>query len=142
MSIHPTGPFRSLVIVACCLVFGGCGKQRAPLTGGKPISHWVQVLHDREAKVRKEAVFKLGNAGTTDAAVLPALIGALQDSDSRVRSEAILALAKSSRDVKEANDALAHVRSSDRDPHVRSLAAKALKKLPEATRTGAAPQRL
>src|SRR6266496_2558431 len=135
MSRQFTRSFKLLVIATCYVFVCGCGTQRTPLTGGKPVSHWVQALHDRQAKVRKEAVFKLGNAGTADAAVLPALIGALQDNDSRVRSEAIMALAKSGSDLKETSAALARAKSSDRDPHVRNLAGKALKKSPESMRT-------
>jgi HEAT repeat protein len=118
------------LVVASGSVLSGCGKAKGPtLAGGKPIEHWVKSLNDRDAKVRKEAVEKLGNVGTADAAAIPALLGALKDKDARVRCEAILALAKSGRGVQDAIDALAELESHDRDPKVREFAAKGLKRL-------------
>jgi hypothetical protein len=122
-------PMRCFLIAACCISIGGCGKPQTPLAGGKPVSHWVQAFNDPDSKVRQEAAFKLGNVGSSDASVIPALIGALKDSDARVRCEAILALLKSGHDANQAIDALTELQRHDRDPKVREYAAKALKKL-------------
>ena len=48
------------------------------LAGGKPVSYWLRTLHDADPKERKEAADKLGNAGSADPAVCPALVEALQ----------------------------------------------------------------
>jgi len=122
-------PMRWILIVAGCIFSSGCGNPQTPLAGGKPVSHWIQALGDSDAKVRKEAVFKLGNVGSSDASVIPALTGALKDSDARVRCEAILALLKSGPDASTAIAALAELRSHDPDPKVREYAAKGLKRL-------------
>jgi HEAT repeat protein len=105
----------------------GCGKGQPDL--GKPVGRWVQALSDRDAKVRKNAILKLGNVGPGDAAVLPALQGALKDRDAGVRREAILALMKCGPDAREAIPALTEVQQHDRDAQVRGYAAKALDRL-------------
>ena len=74
-----------ILIALNCMIISGCGTSQAPLAGGRPISHWVQALNDPNPKVRKEAAFKLGNVGASDASVIPALIAALKDSDSQGR---------------------------------------------------------
>jgi HEAT repeat protein len=120
---------RWILIAAGCIFANGCGNSQPSLAGGKPVSHWVRMLSDSDPKTRKEAVFKLGNVGSSDASVIPALIEVLKDSDSRVRCEAILALLKSGPDASPAIDALAELRSHDPDPRVRENAAKGLKRL-------------
>jgi HEAT repeat protein len=135
-------PVKWLLIAWGCILAGGCGKIQPPLAGGKPVGHWVQALSDPDAKMRKEAVFKLGNVGSSDASVIPALIGALKDSDSRVRCEAILALLKSGRDAQQAIDPLGEMQLHDRDAKVREFAAKGLRRLqqdPNANDPGRSP---
>jgi len=107
----------------------GCRKAQPIVSGGRPIGYWIKASHGPDATARKEAVFKLGNAGPTDPTVLPALIAALKDSDARVRCETILALAKFGPDAKPADDALTEIQSHDPDPKARDYAAKALKKI-------------
>jgi HEAT repeat protein len=111
------------------LVLSGCGKGQPTLAGGKPVSYWVQALHDPDARVRKKAVFKLGNAGAADASVLPALLRALKDVDAAVRCEAILALLKLGPPAREALPILGELERSDRDARVRACATRALEKL-------------
>jgi HEAT repeat protein len=127
---------RWILIAVGCIFAGGCGNRQAPLAGGKPVSHWIQALSDPDAKVRKEAVFKLGNVGSSDPAAIPALIGALQDSDARVCCETILALLKSGPDASAASDTLGELRAHDPDPKVREYAAKGLKRLQAGSNTG------
>ena len=103
------------------------------LAGGRPVSHWVEALKSPDAKQRKTAVTKLGNVGPADEAVLPALLGALNDADAAVRREAILALMKYGPGAREAVPRLTDLRQSDRDAQVRTLAAKALEKLERET---------
>jgi HEAT repeat protein len=106
----------------------GCGPARPPDLG-KPVGRRVQALNDPDAKVRKDAVLKLGNVGPGDAAVLGALLGALKDRDAGVRREAILALMKCGPAAREAIPALTEVQRHDRDAQVRAYAAKALDRL-------------
>jgi HEAT repeat protein len=112
-------------------VLGGCSKEQPTLSGGKPVSHWVQALQDPEPKTRKQAAFKLGNVGPSDPVALPALIGALKDRDSRVRREAVLALVKFGPAAREAVPALAELRQRDPDTLARTYAAKTLEKVQE-----------
>jgi HEAT repeat protein len=88
-------------------------------------------LRDPEARVRKKAAFTLGNIGTSDPAVLPALMGALKDPHEAVRCEAILALLKCGPEAQEAIPVLTEIEKTDRDVRVRDYATKALEKLTE-----------
>src|SRR5713101_4928736 len=101
------------------IALSGC-SQTQPTTR---VRHWVEALGAADAKLRKEAAFKLGNLGPTDSAVvLPALIGALKDADAQVRCEAILALLKCGPEAREAVAALTEVRGHDADAKVRDYA--------------------
>ena len=121
---------RRLVVVAVlCGLLVGCGQTQPTLSGGKPLEHWVQALKDPDARVRKEAASKLGNAGPANSAVLPALIAALRDSDPKVRCEVILALVKFDADAKEAVPILTELQKSDCDARVRTYAGEALEKI-------------
>ncbi len=115
------------VVVALCAA--GCGEARPTLAGGKPVSHWTAALRDPDARVRREAAAKLGNAGPADPAALPALTDALNDPDAAVRRAAILALVKFGPAAREAAPALEELRQRDRDPQVRAYAGRALEKL-------------
>jgi HEAT repeat protein len=118
-------PFLLVVISAA-----GCAKARPTLAGGKPVTYWVAAVHHTDAKVRKQAVFRLGNVGATDEAVLPALIAALKDAEAAVRCEAIIALLKCGPAAQAAASPLAEAKRNDRDANVRRYAARALDKLP------------
>jgi HEAT repeat protein len=107
----------------------GCGQPKATLAGGKPVSYWLKAIQDRDPKVRKTAVVKLGNVGTVDSAALPAVLGALKDPDAAVRREAILALLKFAPAANEAIQTLLEMQRNDRDAQVRTYAAQALAKL-------------
>jgi len=119
----------ALSVLALGLI--GCGKATPTLAGGKPVSYWVQAIHAPDPHLRKEAVFKLGNVGATEAEALPAVTEALRDSNAVVRREAILALLKFGDEAKSAMHILTDLRQHDRDAQVRSYAAKALDKLQE-----------
>src|SRR5438046_5014679 len=84
---------RILVTTALALLIGvgGCGKTE-PTVGGQSVSHWIEALKAPDARLRKKAATKLGNAATIDPAAVPALIGALKDRDAAVRAEAIVSL--------------------------------------------------
>ena len=122
------------IVVTCLLIMllAGCGKPKTTLAGGKPVSHWLEAVHDPDPRVRKGAIFKLGNVGPSDADVLPAVTAALKDPDATVRREAILALVKFGAAAKEAAPILTEIERRDRDAQVRSHAAKALESLERA----------
>lgn len=119
---------RRLLFILVCLV-GGCSKAEPTLAGGKPVSHWVQALQSPDARLRKQAAFKLGNVGPADPAALPALIGALKDRDSVVRREAIMAVLKCGPAAREAIPALTDLQKNASDAPTRTSATKALEKL-------------
>lgn len=113
------------------MALAGCTRTPAPDTGAR-VRHWIETLHARDAKLRKDAAFKLGNLGLTDpATVVPALTAALKDADRRVRCEAILALVKCGPAAQQARGELIQLQHADRDARVRDYAAKALDKLNE-----------
>jgi HEAT repeat protein len=107
----------------------GCEAERPLTAGGKPVQHWVEALKDPDARVRTTAVRKLGNVGTSDEAVLPALLGALGDRDAGVRREVILALVKLGPDARQAIPALTQTSERDPDSQVRTWAGKAAQRL-------------
>jgi HEAT repeat protein len=123
MKIH----LRMVIILVVSL--GGCTQTPPTLSGGKPVSHWVAALHSPDARVRKEAAFKLGNVGPADESVLPALMDALKDPDAAVRHEVIVALVKYGDGAQAAVPALGELKRHDPDPRVRADAARALEKL-------------
>jgi HEAT repeat protein len=116
----------ALFLAVCC---AGCGKSPPTLAGGKPVRYWIEALQNPDARVRKQAAFKLGNAGPVDADALPALLGALKDREAAVRSEAILALVKFGPAAGEAVPVLTELRLRDPNAQVRRYAAKAIEKL-------------
>src|SRR2546430_13391454 len=112
-------------VLALAIIATGCGSP-APLTvHDKPVAHWLQALHDPNAKARRKAIEALSNVGTSDPAVIPALIEALDDREAGVRSAAVLALLKIG---PEASDAVPALRKAqkDKDVKVRTYATKAL----------------
>jgi HEAT repeat protein len=117
-----------ILLAAACLA-AGCAKANPTLSGGHPVSHWVEALKSRDAKERQKAVAKLGNVGPSDAAVVPALLGALKDPAAEVRRETIVALVKCGADARSALPTLANLRQSDRDAKVRDYAGRAMSKL-------------
>lgn len=111
------------------MALAGCSGTPAPDTGAR-VRHWIATLHAPDARLRKEAAFKLGNLGLTDpATVVSALTAALNDADRRVRCEAILALVKCGPAAQQARGELSQLLRADRDARVRDYAAKALAKL-------------
>jgi HEAT repeat protein len=115
------------MVVLAALV-SGCGQPLPTQAGGKPVSYWVQALQNPDPKVRRTAVFKLGNVGPADGAALPAVQGALRDRDPRVRREAILALVKFGADARQALPLLNELRH-DCEGKVRADAVRAMEKL-------------
>jgi|SRR5579884_370491 len=116
---------RSVLVAILFISLIGCGK--APPT--TRVNHWVETLRAPDAKLRKKAVFTLGNLGTADPAVLPALRRALTDADAAIRCEAILALIKCGPEATQAVPELTDLRQRDPNAQVRHYAARAVEKL-------------
>jgi HEAT repeat protein len=121
---------KRILIVLLAVALSGCTSKPEPiLIGGKPVSDWVRTLSDPDPNLRRKAAEKLGIAGARDPQAVAALCGALQDKNAVVRREAILALAKLGPAAQEALEPLKTIARQDRDPQVRSYAAKALEKI-------------
>jgi HEAT repeat protein len=118
----------TLALAIFAVLMAGC-SQGPPLSGGKPVEHGVNALQASDAKVRKRAVCKLGNAGAPEAEAWAAVVAALRDRDAGVRQEAILALMKCGPRAQETVPVLAELEQHDADAQVRVYAGKALKKL-------------
>ena len=121
--------FLLLALAALVALPAGCQRPRSVLAGGKPVRHWVEALRSGEARTRRQAALKLGNVGAGEPAVLPALLGALNDPDAGVRRAAILALLKCGPAARHGEPALAELGRRDPDPGVRACAEQALEKL-------------
>jgi NaMN:DMB phosphoribosyltransferase len=106
----------------------GCGESQPTMIHGRSVAYWLQALQDRDARLRKKAVEALGNVGSADAAVVPALIQAARDPDGGVRDAAVLALFKIAPDAPEAIPAL-QAAQKDKDTKVRKHAEKALERI-------------
>jgi HEAT repeat protein len=119
--------FQLSVALLLLLAAGGCTgrKDQEPRAGGKPLSHWLEALHDKDPAERHKAATKLGNIGPGDPAVVPALTAAVKDPDAMVRSEAILSLLKFGPPAKDAVPVLTEA-LKDPDPKVRQYVEKAL----------------
>jgi HEAT repeat protein len=113
---------RRILILIVLISLTGCGPAQPTMAGAK----WAEALHNPDVKVRRQAAFTLGNIGPSHPAVLPALIGALKDTDAEVRCAAILALLKYGPGAREAVPVLTECRHKDRDAKVRAYAARAL----------------
>ena len=125
--IHPRSSILYLLFSVLLLV--GCGGSPSPMmVHDKPVPHWVQALHDPDARVRRKAVEELSNVGSSDPAVIPALIEVLDDREPNVRAAAVLALLKIGPEASEAIPALRKAQK-DKDAKVRTYAAKALERI-------------
>ena len=85
-----------LIILAAVIFVPGCAnEERGPiLSGGREVKSWIADLHNPSPRVRRQAVFSLGNAGDFDPATADGLAEALQDSNALVRRDVIRAVAK------------------------------------------------
>jgi|SRR5262249_29666632 len=121
---------RVLPGVVLAVLLCGCGQQQPTLAGGKPVAYWVEAVKGPDARLRKTAVFKLGNVGPADPAVYPTVVAALQDRDPAVRCAAVVAVLKFGDQAQEAEPTLAEMAKRDHDAKVREYATKALARLP------------
>jgi HEAT repeat protein len=121
--------FLCAAAVGLAVLCGGCGESRPVTAGGKPVDHWLQALRDPDPRARKKAAVKLGNVGSADPAVVPALAEALKDADAGVQAEAALALSRIGPAAHEAVPALTDVAQRGKDARVRACAAVALEKI-------------
>jgi HEAT repeat protein len=99
------------------------------LAHGKPLSYWLETVHNRDVRLRKKAVQTLGNIGPVDQAVIPALTSALKDPDVGVRKEAIESLVKMGPKAKEAVPTLDEISRHDANAKVKSDAEKAIQSI-------------
>ena len=121
---------RYLTLLMFMVSLSGCGGGvRTPQSGGKPVEHWLDALRNPDPTIRKSAVLKLGNVGSSDARALPAVIAALKDADVAVRAEAIRGLLKFGPDARQAESALLDIERRDEDERIRADARKVLAKL-------------
>jgi HEAT repeat protein len=90
------------------------------------VKSWIADLHNPKPQVRRQAVLKLGNVGDADPNAVDGLAEALRDSDSLVRREAILAIAKLTKPLEAILVQLKVMSETDRDALVRDHARRAL----------------
>jgi HEAT repeat protein len=117
---------RRGIVLLIFLSLTACGKSPPPQAGGRPISHWLEAMHDPDAHVRTEAALKLGNVGNADARALPALIAALDDPQATVRRAAVQGLVKFGPAARDAVPKLNQMRESDADPNLREFVGQVL----------------
>lgn len=130
-------PTLTTALLVSALAAGCGGPPRGPLlAGGREVKSWVADLQSSKARVRRQAVHKLGNVGDADPAVAPALAGALRDADGLVRHDAVLAVVKLKAPGDETVATLRVMAEKDKDVRARDPAGKALVKLGRAGLAG------
>jgi HEAT repeat protein len=75
----------------------------------RPISFWIDQLHDAQAARREQAAKAVGSIGSSAKAAVPALLQAVEDQEARVRLAAIQSLGRIGPDAKDAAPALIQV---------------------------------
>ncbi len=120
----------------CCVLIlfaigtSGCtNRPDITLAGGKPMSYWIEALHDKDPKARKAAATHIGNAAPSDSAAISALIEALKDPDPTVRCEVLLALMKCGSAAADAVPTITEMQKKDPSEQVRKYATKVLEKI-------------
>lgn len=113
---------KVLAVLGLALLSFGCGTSPPPIAGGKPVEHWLAAAHDPDAKVRTEAIRKLGNIGRKQSSALDAVFNALADTEPSVRREAIFAVVRNRSEFPSALPILARMQTEDPDPQIRALA--------------------
>jgi HEAT repeat protein len=91
----------AVAVLTLCL--GHAGAQKAPddpAFAGKPLSHWVGLLHDDSVLVREEAAAVLAEMGPAAKDALPELLPLLKAEAPAVRLRAAVAIWKIGRDTK------------------------------------------
>ena len=84
-----------LVLSLCIgLLLIGCIKEESAEAAfqGKPVSHWIRMLKDKDASSRRKAAIALGEIGPRAREGVPALTQALRDQDAEVHYRAAIAL--------------------------------------------------
>jgi HEAT repeat protein len=64
--------------------------KKAPIYKGKPVSAWVEALQSADPEVRSKAAIILGEMGAETHGLIPALIEALKNKDSRPTATSVL----------------------------------------------------
>jgi HEAT repeat protein len=118
-----------LLVGITLLAAFACEQSQPTFSGGKPIEHWLRAVESRDPKLRREAVRKLGNVGSSDPAAFSAVLQALNDLDPGVRREAIVAVMKFETEAGQAVPALTKLEHEDKDSRVRACARKALESI-------------
>ncbi len=129
---HTRNIFSFLMMLASVALTGtGCSREeRGPtLSGGREVKSWLDALHDPKPQVRRQAVLKLGNVGDSDPAALEGLALALNDPDSLVRHDAVLAVAKFRQPGDAIKTQIETMSKNDKDARVRDVAQRALTRL-------------
>lgn len=111
-------------LLACAFV--GCAKD-TPRSGGRTASYWAEALKQSDVEQRRKAATKLGPLLLMDGAALPALVGAVKDTDPGVRIAAARSLGiYSGPKAPEALPVLREMQEHDPDVKVREAAASAI----------------
>ena len=130
MNRTASGSISAAFLVLLGLAAGGPGcqsEERGPtLAGGREVKSWVAALRDPKPTVRRQAVLKLGNVGDADPSVADALAQALEDSDSQVRYDAVLAVSKLSKPGAAIKARLETMSRNDKDARIRDVSTRAL----------------
>jgi HEAT repeat protein len=111
-------------LLVCLLVlFAGCGKKKA-----YSVASLLDLLKDKDPKMRYYAARELGHFGAQAGEVVPALTEALKDEDKDVRMRAASSLGEIGPEARPAIPALEGA-LKDPDPGVRKAADQAMKTL-------------
>jgi HEAT repeat protein len=121
---------RSICAMFVALLLFGCGEAVPTTSGGKTAGVWADMLQKSDVEMRRKAAMKLGPLLQLDPVAIPALVGALKDTDPTVRLNAARSLGiYSGPKAPEVLPALRELRQKEVDAKVRDAAAKAIASL-------------
>ena len=110
----------------------GCSSSTVPTAKfffGEPVSHWLAEATNADPKHRLKAIEVLGNVGPADPGAIPAMTKALSDKDLKIRTAAVLGLAKIGPDAQSALPRLQEMAASEKDATLRKHIQTAITKI-------------
>jgi HEAT repeat protein len=111
-----------------------------PVSGGRPLSAWIEDLKAPSAQIRNAAAYEIASMGPKAKAAVPALIVLLDDPQASVRMPATVALLEIGPAAADAIPALEKVAKDDLNDDVAAGARRALRHVrPARDTTAAAP---
>jgi len=127
---------RFLGVVGTTLMLAGSvaaqttpAQSREPVSGGRPLSEWIQDLTAPAPQTRNAAAYEIAGMGSAAAAAVPALIATLDDPIAAVRFPAVIALMEIGPAAKAAVPRLQQMEEEEINDEIAAAARRALRRI-------------